>query len=145
MEYEYNGQLCELTYSRMMRAGAFGDPNNIPPSLSGKEARFEFESPLHDAIEQKKGQQFLEAKQLIAEAASIDGTTLASIDAKKAIRDALHGVGVPAEWIRSQPEMDQIEANEREKMAEQERLDQMEQSAEISATLAKTKEGMNAA
>jgi len=141
MEYEYNGQLCEITYRRMLRAGFFGNPaDNMPKSLSNREYNFEFESPLHDAIEQQKGQKFLEAKALIAEAASLDRTTYAAIDAKKALQESLQGIGIPAEWIRSRSELDEFEKQQQDQLQSQSKLDEMEQSSQIAVNLAQAKE-----
>ena len=144
MEMNYNGQVCELTYARMMRAGAFGNPRyNMPHSLSGKETKFIFESPLHDAIEQQKGQKFLEAKALLAEAASIDGTAVAMINIKDAVRESLHGIGVPAQWVRSELELMAYEAERQAEAAEQANLDKMEQSSQVAANLAKAGGGVS--
>jgi hypothetical protein len=91
-----------------MRVGAFGPPDEIPEGLRGAEIRFKFQSPLHDAIERKKGQKFLEAKQLIAEAVAMDPSTVATMDARKALRDALTGIGTPAAWLRDEEEVEAI-------------------------------------
>lgn len=136
MEMEYNGRMCELTFARMMRAGAFGNPkDNMPKSLSGKEFQFKFQSPLHDALERQKGQTFLEAQQLLAEAAKIDGSTLATIDVKKAIRDALHGIRTPAAWMRTEAEVESVEKQRQEEMAQQQQMEQMQQGSEIAKNL----------
>jgi hypothetical protein len=136
MELNYNGQLCELTYRRMLRAGAFGDPNqNMPKSLSGKEYQFNFESPLHDAIEQQKGQKFMEAREMIAEAAQLDQGSMHTLNVKQAVRDSLHGIGVPAEWIKTELEVTQIEAQIQAQQQEQQARDAMEQEASTAASL----------
>lgn len=144
MEYEYNGALCDLSFRRMMRMGAFGNPkDNMPKSLSNREIKFDFESPLHDAIEQQKGQKFLEAKALIAEAAALDGSAYASIDVTTALRESLMGIGTPAVWIRSQSELEAVARKREADMVEQNRMDQMQQSSEIAANLSQAKEGLN--
>jgi hypothetical protein len=56
MEMEYNAALCDETFELMLRAGGFGDPRSWPKKLRGAEIDFQFESPLHDIIEQQKGQ-----------------------------------------------------------------------------------------
>lgn len=142
MEYEYNGQLCESIYRRMLRMGGFGNPAyNMPRSLSNRDYQFNFESPMHDAIEQKKGQKLLEAKQLIAEAVSMDQAAIYTLDAKKALRDALHGIKVDAAWLRTESTVKQMEQSEQDKMAAQEKLAEMEQSSQIAANL-KQAQGM---
>jgi hypothetical protein len=108
MEAEYNGSLCEDTFEELLRLGAFGRPDDIPESIRGAEIRFKFESPLHEAIERRKGTKFLEAKQLTREAIELDPSTLPTMDARKALRDALNGIGIPAKWLRDEREVEQV-------------------------------------
>jgi hypothetical protein len=123
MEMEYNGALCEDTFESLMRAGAFGRPEDIPESIRGAEIRFAFESPLHEAIERRKGQKFLEAKQLLREAAEIDSASIATLDARVALREALTGIGVPAKWMRDEEVVTQMaEEQAAAKQAEEETL-----------------------
>ncbi len=102
MESEYNGQLCETTFEVLLRAGAFGSPFDMPESLQGAEIQFRFESPLRDAIEQQKGQKFLEAKAILKEAAELDQNAPAVMDVQETLRDVLIGIGAPAKWVRSE-------------------------------------------
>ena len=108
METEYNAALCEDTFECLMRAGAFGSPQDIPDSIQGAQIRFRFESPLHQAIERKKGQQFIESKQLIDQAVSLDPVSAQLIDTQTALRDALNGIGTPAKWLRTEDDMKAI-------------------------------------
>jgi hypothetical protein len=55
LEHEDNGAICETTFELMMSAGAFGSLDDVPQSLRGKDITFRFESPLHDAIERRRG------------------------------------------------------------------------------------------
>lgn len=137
MEYEYNGALCELTFRRMVRAGKFGNMATLMPrSLYGKDYQFTFDSPLHDAIEQQKGQQFMKASELISQAAALDGTAAMMLDARKALRESLHGIGTPATWIRTESDLDSYERQRQQDQQTQQHLDQMEQSSQIAANLA---------
>ena len=106
MEYEYNAVLCEDTFDHLLRAGAFGPPQNIPKELQGREIHFQFESPLHDAIERKKGNQFMESRQLLMMAAEIDAPSIATMNVRDALRSALHGIGTPAAWLNSKDVVD---------------------------------------
>lgn len=102
MEAEYNGQLCEQDFDLLRRAGAYGSPYMMPPSLQGARTTFTFMSPLHDAIESQKTQKFLEMGQLLATAVQMDKNTAAVPDAVTAFRDALQGAGIPTKWTRSE-------------------------------------------
>lgn len=130
MESEYNGVLCEGTFDDLMRVGAFGPPDEIPEQLRGAEIRFKFQSPLHDAIERKKGQKFLEAKQLLREAVELDPSTIATLDARKALRDALDGIGTPAAWLRDEEE---VEAMAEQQAQQQQAAQQTEQIGNAAA------------
>lgn len=109
MEAERNASICELTFGRMLRAGAFGPglvmPKKLRQAIDNKLLQFRFRSPLHDSIEQIKGTTFLTMKQLVAEAVALDPAAQDVPNAVVALRDALTGVGVPANWTRSDGEV----------------------------------------
>ncbi len=111
MENDYNGVMMEDTFEMMHRAGFFGPPQNVPQGLRGQNTTFQFESPLHDAIDRKKGAQFIEAKQLLDQAIEMDPTTAAELDARVAFRDALEGMATPAEWLRAQDAANKLAAD----------------------------------
>jgi len=131
MEMDYNGALCEETFELLMRNGAFGSPYEMPPSLRGADIQFRFESPLHDAIEAAKGQKFLEMKQYIAEAVTMDQGAAALPDALEALRDVLNGVGVPAKWVRPEVSVHQILDQQKAAAAAQQTLAAMQQAAGV--------------
>lgn len=140
MEHEYNGGICELTFDILMRAGAFGSAHDIPASLQGGDVQFKFESPLHDAIEQQKGQKFLEAKAMLAETIDIDPSAVHLMDTSTALRDALSGAGVPAEWINSKDDVDAAVQDQAEQQQQTAQLEQMQQAADVANTIGQTKE-----
>ena len=115
----------------MRRHGAFGAPADMPPSLQGAELDFHFESPLHDAIEQQKGQKFLEMKGLIAAAMEMDQSVLALPDAVEALRDVLDGIGVPAKWVRSEITVQQIKQTQQAAQQAAAALGAMEQGSTV--------------
>jgi len=136
MEMSYNGALCEETFDVLMRGGAFGPMDKIPKALrGGAEYQFRFESPLHDAIEQQKGQKWLEAKSLIADAAALDRSSVAMLDAKEALRDVMDGIGIPAKWVRSKNDVAMAEDQMIEQEQQQMMLDKMEQAAGVASEL----------
>lgn len=136
MEAEYNGALCEETFNVILQHGGFGSPMDMPKSLRGAEVDFRFESPLHDAIEEQKGQKFLEAGKMLAEAAALDKGSYAVLDAKKALRDALEGIGTPIRWMRSEAEVEQMANAEAAKQQTAELLAAMGQGAVAAKDLA---------
>lgn len=101
MEDEYNGGICERSFDLLLRMGFFGSPLDIPDEIRERgEITYRYESPLHSAIDAVRGNTFAEARALIDEAMAIDETASAVLDAPVALRDALDGIGVPAEWMR---------------------------------------------
>lgn len=136
MEPEYNGAVCELTWDILFRNGAFGSPLDMPRSLRGAEIQFRFESPLHDLIEQAKGQKWLEAKAIIADAVALDPSSAALLDAKVALREVLTGIGVPAKWVRNETTVRQIEEANRAAQEAEQMLGAMQMGSEAAANLA---------
>lgn len=134
MESDYNGALCEMTFDALMRVGAFGPTNEFPQSLRGENVRFKFESPLHQAIERQKGTKFMEAKGLLREAAEIDPSSTAVVDARKALRDALSGIGIDADWMRSEEQVEAHAQQQAQQQQAQQALELAQQGADVAAT-----------
>lgn len=109
METEYNGQLCEMTFSKLIRAGAFGSPKTWPQEIQNAEYAFMFQSPLSEAIDRQKVGKLQESANLLATIAAADPGAVNNIDLTAAFRDALKGVGVPAAWIRPEDEVEKID------------------------------------
>jgi hypothetical protein len=143
MEADYNGQLCDLTFDLLRRGGAFGSPYDMPKSLQGADIHFRFESPLHDAIEARKGQKFIEAKQLIDLAVGIDQSAAALLDFKTALRDALTGIQVPAEWVRDETTVQDIEDAQAAAKDSAEMLAAAESASLTAANLGKAQKDMS--
>lgn len=135
VEAEYNAALCEDTFEALFREGAFGPFRSIPPSVRGQEIRFEFESPLHQATERKKGQLFLQAVQLIGQAVQLDPNAAAELDVSTSLRDALEGVGVSVNWLRDQAEVAQIVANKQAQQAAVLRTQQITNAAQAAQSV----------
>ena len=142
MEMEYNGAICELTFDTLMRAGTFGNPVNIPHVLRGADIQFRFESPLHDAVEQQKGQLFMEAKEMLVHALAIDRSSGAVINAVDAIRDTLTGIGVPAKWMNSEEQVRSIQDRQRQTMDMQQMLQSAEQGSKAVANVSRGEKDM---
>jgi hypothetical protein len=131
MEDEYNAALCDETFDVMLHANGFGDPRSWPKGLRGAEIDFSFESPLHDVIEQQKGQQFTESVQYLGQALSLDPSTGFVVKAEVALRDALLGVGVPAKWLNSEARVAEMKKAQQDQAAQQSRLAAIEQASNV--------------
>lgn len=137
IESEYNAPLCEETFELMRRAGAFGSPLDWPKTLRDQQFSFHFESPLHDTIDQAKGQKFVQAQPLVSAAAAIDPSAVYVIDVKEALRDALSGT-IPAAWMRTKIDVDQMAKARQQQEAQQNMLASMEQGSNIAKNLGVT-------
>lgn len=131
MEADYNGSICENTFEVLMNGGAFGSRFDMPQSLQGQDVQFIFQSPLHDAADQAQANTFLQGKELLAQAISIDPTVGAMIDAKQALRDVLEGIRTPAKWIRTDADMDKIAAANAQQQQTNAALDQISKGAQV--------------
>ena len=131
MEMEYNAALCEITFDLLWRNGAFGNPRDWPQALRNAEIEFHFESPLHDAIEQQKGQKFQEAQGLISIAVSLDPSCSLVPKAEVALRDALTGIGVPATWMNSEAFVKEGKEKQAQQQAQQQTLANLEQGSNV--------------
>lgn len=115
-ETEYNLPLLDLTAQLLIRAGAFGRPEQWPQALRGRELTFSFSNPLQDAVEKAKVLQFQTVTGIYAAAAQMDPTVMADLDVRAAARDATRGSGAPADWLREQEAADEEAGAIKEKM-----------------------------
>ena len=135
MENDYNAALCEITFETLMRENAFGAPETIPESIRGREIQFAFESPLAQMVERQKGQKFLEAKSMLAQAVDVDPSVMEIMDFKETLRDVLSGIGTPSKWLRSPDDVAKAEAANNQAAQTQQVLATMQQGADVAATL----------
>ncbi len=135
MEQEYNAALCDETFDILWRNGAFGNPANWPRELQGATIDFTFESPLHDAIEQQKGQKFQEAGALIAAAVALDPSTAYVPKAEVALREALQGVGVPTHWLNDEATVQAAKRQADQQKAQQQMLANLTQGSEVAKNI----------
>lgn len=142
MEYEYSAAMCEETFDLMARNGGFGPPTSWPRQLqiAGHEYEYHFESPLNDVIDKQKGQLWMEAKALLADAVALDRNTAYIIDAGQALRDALEGIGVPANWTRSGDEVDKIAMQVQQAEQRQQLIADLEQGSKAALNMANAQE-----
>lgn len=139
LEVERNAAICELTFTTMLRAGAFGRPETIPESIQGADIEFQFDSPLKVAEKRIKVTQFMEAQQIIAGAAQLDPSVALLVNAKKAARDALSAVS-PADWQHSEAEVEAAIAQQHQAAQAQQMMAALQQGAEVAKTIGETRQ-----
>lgn len=118
METNYNAPLLDMTASIMVRMGAFGNPEDMPETLRGADIEFEFSNPLQDAIERNKYNQALMAVEGTVALAQLDKKIINNLDTARIHRDAISGIGAPADWLKSEDDAEAAndQAGEMEKV-----------------------------
>lgn len=117
LEVEYNGALCERVWDLCLEMNIFGPLDDMPQELRGQEIQFTFDSPLQEAVSREKARAFVEASNLLGMAATIDPAIRHDFDLDKAFRDAIPGVGAPADWLTDEEEAGEAKEMDREMMA----------------------------
>lgn len=125
MEVEYNGGLCEETFQQCLDLNLFGPMQDIPQELRGQEVVFQFESPLQEARERAKYQQFLQVANLTQTAAGADTGVVHEINISKAYRDAVTATGAPPDWLNPVEYSQQLRAQQQKQ----------EMAAKLAATI----------
>jgi len=138
IENEYNAPLCDMTFGMLMRKGAFGPVENMPPELYGMDIAFTFESPLHEGLERAKVQKFAEAQAIVTGAAAIDPEAAVLLDIMRGTRDTLQSSGAPSDWIRSKSAVNKIVADAKAKAEAAEQAAAMQVEADTLKTAAET-------
>jgi hypothetical protein len=113
MEAE-NANIMDSVFVRAMSKGAFGDVrpdgsiDGLPEVLQGADIRFEFETPLSDALKKLKAMQF---DQVLGRASALLQTqhpdaisAIDNIDWDPAFRDALDGIA-PVKWQKKRDDV----------------------------------------
>jgi hypothetical protein len=135
LEDEDNGAMCEATFELMLKAGAFGAVDDMPESIRGQDIRFTFESPLHEAIERQKSTKFFEAQQILAQTVPVYPDAVSHINFKTAFRDALTATGIPAKWMNSEDDAQEMIAEQQEAAQTQELLATLGAGADVAKTV----------
>jgi hypothetical protein len=144
MEVEYNGGLCEQTWNVAMDLGMFGSFEDMPDQLKGKELTWQFESPLQAANDRVKSEAFVQAGQLLAQAAELDPGVRFDLDIDTAFRDALGGI-VPAKWIVPKEVSESKKAQEAQIQKAQQAAQAMAMGAEVATKVGGAVEQMGTA
>lgn len=108
LEQDYNGAIYEMTFNDLLRRGVFGTIDEMPDSLSGKEIKFQFESPLTQALGAEKGQKFIQNRDLLLAAAELDPRAKNLMNVKAAVKDVMI-TSSPASWMNTEEDIEAME------------------------------------
>lgn len=136
VEQNYNGELCDMTFSLLMQNGAFGSRYDIPQSLQGQDIQFTFQSPLQAAIGQEKQGQLQAAIQMMQTSGTVDPSVTADVDIREAFRDAMDGFGIPAKWMRDKDAADVLIQQQQNAQAQQQQMAEIANGAQTVQSVA---------
>lgn len=133
MEDEYNAKLCDKTFSLCLKVGVFGDPRTFPKSVYGG-IKFQFESPLREAVDKVKGQKFIETGNLVKAAMELDQSAGIVMDVTEALKDTLDGIGSPAKWRRTDSQMVEFKQTIADQQVTERVLTEAQQGMDVAKT-----------
>lgn len=128
MEREVIGAELELSVTKLFRLGAYGD--DFPETLQGKELNYSYENPLKEARDRQVLEQFNESVAVIGQAAQLDPGVVHNVNANRMFRDAF-SVSAPADWLYTEDETKQLQAQMAEEQAAQQALAELGQGAQV--------------
>ncbi|MEL6204115.1 MAG: portal protein [Pseudomonadota bacterium] len=114
LETDYNAPLLDMAASTLLRVGALGPLDQIPPALAGTDIEFAFANPLQDAAKKQKVSQFQATVEISGAARQLDPTSAVDVDVRTAARDAIDGTGAPAGWLVDKKEADAAATEQQE-------------------------------
>jgi len=82
-----------------MRLGAYGPLEDVPRDLRGHDITYTFFNPLQAERDRKRAAQFQEAAGIAEVAMGIDPSLLVEMNPIQWVRDAMRGIGAPADWL----------------------------------------------
>jgi hypothetical protein len=144
LETEYNASICEDTFTMLYHGGAFGPKENVPQSLKGSDVQWKFQSPISQALETQRVQQFADTRAILAEAVPFDKTVVNMLKVREAVKDTLAGARTPAKWLRTDEEMDAMAAEEARAMQSQQMLQSMGQGAQVAQQIGDAAQALSA-
>lgn len=145
LEQNYNAPLMNQTFELLMANGAFGPISEIPEELRGRDIEFQFESPIHEAVEKQKAQIFTQGIGLASQVEAIEPGAMQVIKTREALESSLEGMGFPAQWRRSREEVEQLEAIAAEQQQMQQMLQAVQQGGEAASAVGAGAEALSQA
>lgn len=109
-EPERNGVTLDLTMRMALRLGFFGALKDMPQELRGQDIGFEYDNPIADVRKALATAQFRAVIGLATEATPFESSIPKLLNTRDGFRAAAEGTGAPADWLKSEDEMEEIDA-----------------------------------
>ena len=97
-EAERNGLLLDIVISMALRLGFWGDLQDMPKELRGRDVDVTYDNPIEDARKLSKTQAYRALSELVAIGSQMDPPSTKQIDHKTAFREAVSGIA-PPNWL----------------------------------------------
>jgi len=102
----YNHPLCDGVFDLLMAVRAF-PMAEMPETLSDKELKFEFRSPLDELAEQNEADTYVDImERIVMPAAELDPAQLENVNLTDATRDAMRAAGWKQKWFNPKEAVD---------------------------------------
>jgi hypothetical protein len=142
IQAERNNPLCEGVFNLLLSEGAF-PMEDMPRSLSERELKFKFRSPLDELQEQNEAEIFLDGRdRILFPALQIDPSLAEIVDLAEGTRDALRSAGFKQKWLKPKEAIEQRRVQQAEEMEAQQMAAEVAQGAEVAATGGKAAESI---
>lgn len=142
-----NALLLDTAFEFLMKRGAFGPREEMPDILAEQEISYTFSNPLQDAIDRNKVHSYLGAMEVVGKAALLDPTQVDHLKMDTATPDTIKGSGAPADWVRTEAELEEVRAERSEQEAAAAAMNEAKEAGEAVGGLAeastKVSEAMN--
>lgn len=138
--------IVERELGILQRAAAFepGSPLELPQSLENREFGVKFTSPLDRLRRQSEVLGIQRTIEMASQLAQIDPEVLDNVDTDEALRISQDIFGAPQSVLRTTDERDEKRAQKAETLAQQQQIEQAQQSAELVNETAPALENINA-
>jgi hypothetical protein len=114
IQRESNHPLCDGVFQLLSAYNVF-PRDQMPESLSGRDIKFKFRSPLDELAEQNEAELYLDNRdRILLPAAQVDPSLMEIVDLHAATRDALRANGWKAKWMKPKEAVDERRAADAE-------------------------------
>lgn len=129
LEEEYNTGTLETVVNKALRLGVYGPPESFPEEMQGADIRYTYSNPLREAQERQKVQKYQQAVEVVGIGAQLDPQVALNFDNHTAARQALQGVGVPAEWITDEADVAEAIEQTAQQQQQMQGMEELQQGA----------------
>lgn len=111
-ESERNGNLLDVSVEMAMAAGLWGDPEDVPDELKGRDVDYTYDNPIQDAQKQSLTNAFNASMIVVKQTKELlDPGVVKHFDQTTAFREAIAGVAPPS-WLVDPAEAEVMEEEE---------------------------------